>query len=51
MERAFYDQAGLAKFDRLVDEGWADLVYDSETASGEPAVRIYRLPPPGEADD
>jgi YYY domain-containing protein len=50
MERAFYDAAGLAKFDRMVDEGWADLVYDTVTASGEPAVRIYRLSPPGEAD-
>jgi uncharacterized membrane protein len=48
MERAFYDPAGLEKFDRMAGDGRAELVYSSETDAGEPAVRIYRLAGPPE---
>jgi uncharacterized membrane protein len=43
MERAFYDPVGLDKFDRMVDQGQAAVVYQSSTDSGEPGVTIYRL--------
>jgi YYY domain-containing protein len=37
LERAVYDPAGLAKFDRMREEGYLDLVYENER------VRIYRI--------
>ncbi len=46
MERAFYAADGLAKFDAMVDDGHAELVYAGGAAddpAGEPAVKIYRL--------
>ena len=43
MERAFYDPQGLAKFDQMVDEGLAEVVYKSTATGGEPGVTIYRL--------
>jgi len=38
MERVFYDPAGLAKFDTMVEEGLAELVYSSPTAASRPAA-------------
>jgi len=37
LERAVYDPAGLAKFDRMREEGYLDLVYENEK------VRIYKV--------
>lgn len=44
-ERIFYDPAGLAKFDRMVEEGLAERVYPEEAVE-DPPVIIYRLPEP-----
>ncbi len=54
LERALYEPAGIAKFQGLVQRGAAELVYESpagmrDSRSGEPAVRIYRLTLPKEA--
>jgi YYY domain-containing protein len=37
LEQAVYDPAGLAKFDRMQEEGYLDLVYENEK------VKIYRV--------
>jgi hypothetical protein len=50
LERALYPAEGLGKFERWVQEGRAERVYESppdmkDSLTGEPAVRIYRLRP------
>jgi YYY domain-containing protein len=42
-ERVFYDAAGLAKFDALVESGEAERVYTGGGTDDQPAVIIYRL--------
>lgn len=54
LERALYQPAGIAKFDGLLRSGAAELVYQSpagmrDAKTGEPAVKIYRLKPAGQA--
>ena len=45
-ERVFYDAAGLAKFDKLVESGEAERVYTGGGTAEQPAVIIYRLKRP-----
>ena len=37
LEHTVYDDAGLAKFDRMYEEGYLDLVYENER------VKIYQV--------
>ncbi len=49
-ERVFYDPAGLAKFDKLVEAGKAELVFSGGGTESKPVVKIYRLPVPPQAE-
>jgi hypothetical protein len=37
LERTVYDPAGLGKFERMVEEGYLEVVFENER------VRIYRV--------